>query len=82
VTRKSGTGGSENNVQDLLYAWDAAGNLTARQDLRQGLVESFTHDALNRLISTSPSRSGEPGEGGLPQAATVRLTMPRPRLTI
>ena len=52
-TRRSGTGGAENNVQDLLYAWDVAGNLTARQDLRQGLTESFTHDALNRLSTVS-----------------------------
>jgi RHS repeat-associated protein len=66
VTRRSGTGGSENNVQDLLYAWDAAGNLTARQDLRQGLVESFTHDALNRLSSVS-------GPGG--QSLTIQYLL-------
>ncbi|MGB5102321.1 MAG: RHS repeat-associated core domain-containing protein, partial [Steroidobacteraceae bacterium] len=28
---------------------DPAGNLTSRQDLRQGLAESFTYDALDRL---------------------------------
>ena len=31
---KSGTGGSENNIQNLTYSWDTAGNLTGREDLR------------------------------------------------
>ena len=49
LTRQSGTGGSPGNVQNLGYAWDAAGNLQSRQDLRQGLTESFSYDALDRL---------------------------------
>lgn len=60
LTRKAGTGGLDDNVQDLAYAWDDAGNLTSRQDLRQGLVESFSYDALDRLTATSG-----PGGGSL-----------------
>lgn len=37
------------SVQDLTYGWDLAGNLTSRQDSRQGLAEAFTYDDLNRL---------------------------------
>jgi RHS repeat-associated protein len=53
LTRQTGTGGQSTNVQNLSYQWDAAGNLTSRQDLRQGLNESFGYDALNRLLSAS-----------------------------
>ena len=49
LTRQSGTGGSPSNVQNLGYAWDTSGNLQSRQDLRQGLTESFSYDALDRL---------------------------------
>lgn len=49
TTRQAGTGGQATNIQQLSYAWDPAGNLTSRQDLRQGLLESFTYDALDRL---------------------------------
>ncbi|WP_170113165.1 Ig-like domain-containing protein [Ahniella affigens] len=40
----------DNPVQDLSVGWDVLGNLTNRQDLRQGLVEAFTYDNLNRLL--------------------------------
>ena len=53
TTRQSGTGGQSSNVQNLSYAWDTAGNLSSRQDLRQGLLESFSYDALNRLQATT-----------------------------
>ena len=53
LTRKAGTGGAETNVQHLAYAWDTAGNLTTRQDLRQGLAETFSYDALDRLTGTT-----------------------------
>jgi RHS repeat-associated protein len=53
LTRKAGTGGLDDNVQDLAYTWDDGANLTSRQDLRQGLTESFTYDALDRLTGTS-----------------------------
>ena len=53
LTRQSGTGGQSSNVQNLSYAWDTAGNLTSRQDLRQSLTESFTYDALDRLTLAS-----------------------------
>ncbi len=52
-TRQAGTGGQTSNVQNLAYAWDQAGNLSNRQDLRQGLTESFTYDALDRLTNAS-----------------------------
>ncbi len=51
--RQAGTGGQASNVQNLAYLWDKAGNLQNRQDLRQGLTESFTYDALDRLTNAS-----------------------------
>ena len=51
--RRSGTGGSDSNVQNLRYVWDAVGNLSNRQDLRQGLTESFSYDSLDRLTQAS-----------------------------
>ena len=45
---RSGPGGGA-SLQNLAYQWDAAGNLTQRQDLNQGLGESFTYDDLHRL---------------------------------
>ena len=53
VTRKAGTGGAETNIQHLVYSWDTTGNLASRQDLRQGLTETFSYDALDRLTSTT-----------------------------
>ena len=46
--RQAGTG-SGAALQNLSYRWDAAGNLIARQDLNQGLIEIFEYDALDRL---------------------------------
>ena len=53
ATRQAGSGGQTTNVQNLAYHWDKAGNLQDRQDLRQGLTETFGYDALYRLTSTS-----------------------------
>jgi RHS repeat-associated protein len=53
LTRQAGTGGQASNVQNLSYAWDDAGNLSSRQDLRQSLTESFSYDALDRLTLAS-----------------------------
>ena len=39
-------------IQDLAYDWDAAGNLSARRDLIQGLREDFHYDALDRLVQS------------------------------
>jgi RHS repeat-associated protein len=38
--------------QDLTYDWDAAGNLSSRRDLAQGLTEDFRYDALDRLLQS------------------------------
>jgi RHS repeat-associated protein len=38
--------------QDVAYAWDAAGNLSRRQDRVQGLAEDFRYDALDRLLQS------------------------------
>ncbi|MGE0467631.1 MAG: RHS repeat-associated core domain-containing protein [Steroidobacteraceae bacterium] len=53
TSRKEGTGGSTNNLQDLAYQWDLSGNLSQRQDLKQGLTEVFVNDSLNRLTSST-----------------------------
>ncbi len=44
----TGAGGAP--VQDLAYRWDAAGNLAARLDAGQWLIEDFRYDALDRLV--------------------------------
>lgn len=36
-------------LQDQQYSWDAAGNLTSRQDIRRGYTENFYYDNLHRL---------------------------------
>ncbi len=53
ATIQGGTGGSASNRQNLAYQWDSAGNLTQRQDLTQGLTETFTPDALDRVQSVT-----------------------------
>ncbi|MFZ2507685.1 MAG: RHS repeat-associated core domain-containing protein, partial [Steroidobacteraceae bacterium] len=45
--RQANAGGTL--IQDLTYSWDANGNLTRREDHRQGLAEEFRYDALDRL---------------------------------
>ncbi len=49
--RNTGAGGGA-AIQDLAYDWDAAGNLSARRDLSQGLREEFRYDALDRLVQS------------------------------
>ena len=51
--RQSGVVPATSNRQNLAYQWDAAGNLAQRQDLNQSLLEKFSHDALNRLQSST-----------------------------
>jgi RHS repeat-associated protein len=41
------------SIQNLSYTWDAVGNLTQRQDVRQGLTENFYYDNLHRLTSVT-----------------------------
>ncbi|WP_457675313.1 hypothetical protein, partial [Thiolapillus sp.] len=36
-------------LQDLGYVFDTLGNLTRREDRRQGILETFDYDDLNRL---------------------------------
>ncbi len=49
--RQSGRNGG-NGIQDLAYAWDAAGNLASRRDHRQGVIEEFRYDVLDRLVQS------------------------------
>jgi RHS repeat-associated protein len=53
TSRQSGLLPATSNRQNLAYQWDAAGNLTQRQDLNQSLTESFTVDALDRVQSSA-----------------------------
>ena len=48
------TTGSANGtgVQYLSYGWDKLGQLTYRQDGRQGITESFEYDRLGRLVKS------------------------------
>lgn len=59
TSRKVGSGGLTNNLQDLTYRWDDNGNLDQRQDLAQSLTETLTYDALNRL-KTATVTGGTP----------------------
>lgn len=38
-------------IQNWNYAFDAVGNLVSRSDLYKNLVESFSYDGLNRLVT-------------------------------
>jgi RHS repeat-associated protein len=40
-------------LQDVKHTWDAAGNLTQRQDIVSSETESFAYDYLDRLTSVS-----------------------------
>jgi RHS repeat-associated protein len=53
TSRQSGAIPTTSNRQNLVYQWDAAGNLAQRQDLNQSLLETFSYDALNRLQSST-----------------------------
>jgi RHS repeat-associated protein len=53
VSRTEGSAGSTTNLQNLSYTWDLSGNLQQRVDNRQGLTETFTNDALNRLSTVT-----------------------------
>ena len=76
LTRQSGTGGQASNVQNLSYAWDTAGNLTSRQDLRQSLTESFTYDALDRLTLASGPAAQSSGRTAPFRASKVERRRP------
>ena len=52
----SGPSAAPTASQDLEYVWDAAGNLSSRQDHNQSLNESFEYDDLHRL--TRARRNG------------------------
>jgi RHS repeat-associated protein len=45
--------GASGSIQNLSYGWDTVGNLTQRQDVRQGLTEAFSYDNQHRLSSAT-----------------------------
>src|SRR5271168_4798208 len=53
ITRTEGSAGSTTNLQNLSYSWDLNGNLHQRIDNRQGLTETLSVDALNRLSTVT-----------------------------
>lgn len=50
------TGYAGSTLQNLTYAYDLAGNTSARVDVATGVSSSYAYDAINRL--TSETRSG------------------------
>ncbi len=52
--------GNGNAVESFSYAYDAIGNVFTRADANENLTETFTYDALNRLISATVSASIAP----------------------
>lgn len=44
--------GSNHAIQNLSFGWDTVGNLSQRIDANQGLTETFTYDALDRLTQS------------------------------
>jgi len=53
TSRQAGKAPATSDRQNLDFQYDTTGNLTQRRDLGQSLVETFTHDALNRLVSST-----------------------------
>ena len=53
VNRTEGSSGSTTNLQKLSNVWDANGNMLKRVDSRQGLIEKFTLDNVNRLSAVT-----------------------------
>ncbi len=51
ATPNSGT--CDGATENLSFAWDADGELSARSDTIEGTTESFCYDALNRLTQSS-----------------------------
>ena len=47
--------------REIGYRWDDTGNLAEREDRRSGVVERFTHDQADRLVSVL--RNGKPDLG-------------------
>jgi len=41
------------DIQNLVYSYDALGNMSMRSDLLRAVSETFTYDDFNRLTSTS-----------------------------
>lgn len=56
---QAGTGGL-NNVMDLAYQYDVAGNVSRRQSNLRGLVETFSHDPLDRLTRYAVTSTSDP----------------------
>ncbi|MGH8137695.1 MAG: FG-GAP-like repeat-containing protein, partial [Steroidobacteraceae bacterium] len=52
-SRAEGTGTQTNNLQNMTYDWDLAGNLHDRIDVRQTLTEQFSYDSMNRLLGST-----------------------------
>ncbi len=57
-TALAGTG---NSVQNLLYTFDAAGNILDRGDMATGVTSTYGYDSLNRLTSESRNGAAIPG---------------------
>ena len=53
LVRQAGVGPVVGNRQNLEYQWDNAGNLASRRDVNQVLTESFTLDALGRVVAST-----------------------------
>ena len=53
--------GAGNATQNLLYTYDAAGNIQDRQDMATGVTSTYQYDDLNRLQSESRSGGGIAG---------------------
>lgn len=51
------TAGTGNALQNNSYYYDSLGNLSSRRDATQGIVESFSSDALDRLSVSSVNAS-------------------------
>ncbi|NYZ69752.1 VCBS repeat-containing protein, partial [Endozoicomonas sp. SM1973] len=45
--------GSVNQIELLHFSYDKLGNLLSREDVRQGITESYSYDQLNRLTEST-----------------------------
>ena len=69
MSSKTDDGSGGNVVQDSGYGFDVLGNLLHRRDHHQqldGIVETFTYDRLNRLLTSSVENSVDPSASYVP----------------
>jgi YD repeat-containing protein len=61
ISTLSSSNGTETVVQSLSYGYDTIGNVLTRTDQRQGLTDTYTYDAVNRVQTVETTGSNTAG---------------------